>query len=144
MFTVVNDDVYDYANLIDGMVLDEANSLGTDITRYTGSTTGDHFDSTLEGERCDDVGPVTWHVDRTCRLISTWSMDQMCLGIKNRARMKRCGSVCDHMPPNAIDADGCCFPDTKPHGSRDVVVDDLAANNQVWNEFGNEIPALVY
>ena len=48
MFTVVNDDKYDYANLIDGMIIDEVNGFGTDITTYTTGSAigGPSFDST--------------------------------------------------------------------------------------------------
>ena len=90
----------------------------------------------MEGAHdCDAFSPVTWHVDRKCHLISTWSMDQLCLSIKNRPGMKRRGSVCKDMPFDAIDEDGCCFPDTKTGGSRGVMVDEeLAADNYAGNK----------
>ena len=73
---------------------------------YTGSTTGSKFNN---DESCDDVSGITWQVDRHCQLISASSFDKMCADIKARQGAKVCNG------------DGCCFPDSEPHGARHVV-----------------------
>lgn len=103
IFTVVNDESYFYPNMMRGMIVD--GDMGKDVAKYTGSTTGDKRNN----EICSQYTPVTWQVDRKCHLISASSFDQMCAEMK----MQR-----DDMTD-----------DLHAHGSRELVADDLAANN---------------
>merc|ERR1711865_1309141 len=64
VFTVVNDEHYYYPDLIKGMIVE--GNFGTEVTYYTGSTTGTSVNNSV----CSREGPVTWQVDRTCHLIS--------------------------------------------------------------------------
>ncbi|KAL7552252.1 hypothetical protein ACHAWF_015510 [Thalassiosira exigua] len=128
VFTVVNDDSGDYYwdDLIDGMVVDEDRGMGVHVTKYTGSTTGPNFNN---DERCDDVTPISWHVDRKCHLISASAFDKLSADMKQNPGMKNCGDDCKGNASK--DENGCCFLDVTPIGSREVVADELAANNQV-------------
>jgi hypothetical protein len=81
--------------------------MGSDVAKYTGSTTGDSFDNTV----CSQYSPITWQVDRKCHMISASSFDKLCYD----------------MLLQRDDMSG----DIEPHGSRETVDDDLAANNQV-------------
>ena len=105
IFTIVNDENYYYPDLFRGMIVD--GERGTEITGYTGSTTGTTRSNTV----CSAYGPITWHVDRKCHLISASSFDKMC------ADMKR----------QRDDMSG----DLYAHGSREVTNADLTANNKV-------------
>ena len=67
VFTIVNDDAYDYDDdkcrpLLDGMVTDGAclndQDMGVDMTIYTGSTTG----TTRNNVQCSRYAPITWQV----------------------------------------------------------------------------------
>lgn len=89
------------------------NSQGRDIAIYTGSTTGDK----VSNEECTQYAPITWQVDRECHLISASSFDKMCYDMK----MQR-----DDMSD-----------DLHAHGSRELVLDSLVANNQVDGNFAN-------
>jgi hypothetical protein len=80
--------------------------MGKEITAYTGSTTGTSRDNTI----CSAYGPITWHVDRKCHLISASSFDKMCKDMLEQA---------DDMSD-----------DIHPHGSREHVSDTLSANNR--------------
>lgn len=127
VFTIVNDDSgnYHYDNLIDGMVVDEDREMGIHITKYTGSTTAPRFDN---DSNCDDVSPLTWQVDRKCHLISASAFDKLCADVKAKDGMKICSEdECDGLD---TDEDGCCWP-VAAGGSRDIVSDGLAADNQV-------------
>jgi len=106
VFTIVNDDTgdYYYENLFGGMIVDD--DMGTDMAIYTGSTTG----SKVNNEICSPYTPITWQVDRKCHLISASSFDKMC---------SRMLSQRDNMSG-----------DLYPHGSRIMVADHLAADNQ--------------
>jgi len=104
VFTVINDEAYYYPDLMRGMIVDA--DMGKDMTYYTGSTTGTSRDNTV----CSAYTPITWQVDRKCHLISASSFDKMCADMK----MQR------------DDMSG----DLYPHGSRTLVADDLAADNQ--------------
>jgi hypothetical protein len=104
-FTIVNDEDYYYPDLMRGMIVD--GDRGTEITGYTGSTTG----TSRDNEKCSAYGPITWHVDRKCHLISASSFDKMCADMKTQRD----------------DMSG----DFYAHGSREVVADDLTANNKV-------------
>jgi len=104
-FTIVNDEDYYYPDLMRGMIVD--GDRGTEITGYTGSTTG----TSRDNEKCSAYGPITWHVDRKCHLISASSFDKMCADMKTQRD----------------DMSG----DLYAHGSREVVADDLTANNKV-------------
>lgn len=106
VYTVVNDEDYYYANLFSGMIVDK--EFSKDMAYYTGSTTGTSHDN----EICSAYGPITWHVDRKCHLISASTFDKMCFDMK----MQR-----DDMEI-----------DTHPHGSRELVNDAYVANNQVY------------
>jgi hypothetical protein len=104
-FTIVNDEDYYYPDLMRGMIVE--GTRGTEITGYTGSTTG----TSRDNEVCSSYGPITWHVDRTCHMISASSFDKMCADMKSQRD----------------DMSG----DFYAHGSREVVADDLTANNKV-------------
>jgi len=104
VFTVVNDEEYYFPDLFNGMIVD--GDKGTDLAIYTGSTTG----TARNNEICSQFTPITWQVDRKCHLISASSFDKMCSEMKAQA---------DNM------AD-----DLYAHGSRELVNDEHAANNQ--------------
>eukprot|EP00804_Cyclotella_cryptica_P004113 CCRYP_016845-RC/>CCRYP_016845-RC protein AED:0.37 eAED:0.37 QI:0/-1/0/1/-1/0/1/0/171 len=106
VFTVVNDESYFYPDMMRGMIVDEKMGMGQDVAFYTGSTTGD----TRSNEVCSMYTPITWQVDRKCHLISASSFDKLCYDMK----LQR-----DDMSN-----------DLHPHGSRELVSDDLVANNQ--------------
>ena len=72
VFTVVNDETHYYPDLMRGMIVDGA--FGTQITGYTGSTSG----MTRSNKLCSKYGPITWHVDRVCHVISASTFDKMC------------------------------------------------------------------
>ena len=103
-FVIVNDETYYHDNLFDGMITDGVD-FGTDLSIYTGSTTG----TSRSNEICSAYGPITWQVDRKCHPISASSFDKMC----------------EEMKLQHDDMSG----DTHPHGSRELVADILAANN---------------
>ena len=104
-FTIINDEDYYYPDLFRGMIVE--GERGTEITGYTGSTTG----TSRSNEVCSAYGPITWHVDRKCHLISASSFDKMCADMKTQRD----------------DMSG----DFYAHGSREVVAADLVANNKV-------------
>jgi Delta carbonic anhydrase len=104
VFTIVNDEAYFYSNMFDGMIIDGVK--GMDIAKYTGSTSSD----SRNNEICSRFSPITWQVDRKCHLISASSFDKMCMEMKAQA---------DDMSD-----------DLKPIGSRELVADEYAANNQ--------------
>ncbi len=106
VFVIVNDEDYYYPDLFRGMVVDQELSMGVDVARYVGSTTGTSVDNTI----CSAYTPITWHVDRKCHLISASSFDKMCADM--------------------LEQRDDLSEDTHPHGSRELVADDLAANNQ--------------
>merc|ERR1712048_915560 len=76
-----------------------------DVGHYTGSTTGTSRSNTV----CSRYTPITWQVDRKCHLISASSFDKMCADMKTQS---------DDMSS-----------DLHAHGSRELVADELAANN---------------
>ncbi|KAK3240192.1 hypothetical protein CYMTET_49953 [Cymbomonas tetramitiformis] len=106
VFTIVNDERYYYPDLMRGMIVDGAR--GTNMTYYTGSTTGTSRDNQI----CSNYAPITWQVDRVCSVISASSFDKMCADMKAQR---------DDMSD-----------DFYAHGSRITVADHLTANNQVW------------
>eukprot|EP00804_Cyclotella_cryptica_P005775 CCRYP_000099-RA/>CCRYP_000099-RA protein AED:0.01 eAED:-0.00 QI:213/0.66/0.25/1/0.66/0.5/4/0/333 len=103
VFTIVNDEAYFYPDMIRGMIID--GEMGSDVAHYTGSTTGTSVDNNV----CSPYSPISWQVDRKCHLISASSFDKLCYDMK----MQR-----DDMSN-----------DLHPHGSRELVKDDLVANN---------------
>jgi hypothetical protein len=103
VFTIVNDEEYYYPDLMRGMIVD--GDRGQDITKYTGSTTGTSRNNTV----CSRYTPITWQVDRKCHMISASSFDKMCADMKAQR---------DDMSD-----------DLYAHGSRELVADNLAANN---------------
>ncbi|KAG7364159.1 cadmium carbonic anhydrase repeat-domain containing protein [Nitzschia inconspicua] len=105
VFIVVNDDTYFWPDLMRGMIVD--GEMGSDIAYYTGSTTGDGRNN----EVCSQYSPITWQVDRKCHMISASSFDKLCFDMLQQR---------DDMSE-----------DVHPHGSRETVSDELAANNQV-------------
>ena len=109
VFTVVNDESYYYPDLISGMIVDHGDGIryGQDIAKYTGSSTGDSFDNV---DACSTYGAITWHVDRKCHLVSASSFDKLCADLK-------------------ATKDGLNFG-VHPEGSRGLVTDALAADNQ--------------
>jgi hypothetical protein len=107
VFTIVNDEAYYYPDLMRGMIVD--GEMGQEITKYTGSTTG----TTRDNEICSQYAPITWQVDRKCHLISASTFDKMCADMKAQR---------DDMSD-----------DLYAHGSRELVDDALAANNQQGN-----------
>jgi hypothetical protein len=104
VYTIVNDESYYYPDLIRGMIVD--GDFGQDIAKYTGSTTG----TSRDNEVCSRYTPITWQVDRKCHLISASTFDKMCADMKAQR---------DDMSD-----------DLYAHGSRELVADHLAANNQ--------------
>ena len=108
VFTIVNDESYYYPDLMRGMIVD--GEMGQEITKYTGSTTGDKYNN---DEVCSNYTPITWQVDRKCHLISASSFDKLCADMKSQR---------DDMSD-----------DLHAHGSRELVDDALAADNQVGN-----------
>jgi hypothetical protein len=115
VFTIVNDESYYYPDLMRGMIVD--GEMGQEVTKYTGSTTGTSRDNTV----CSQYAPITWQVDRKCHLISASTFDKMCADMKAQR---------DDMSD-----------DLYAHGSREVVSDELAANNQQENR---ELGEIVY
>merc|ERR1719199_2408083 len=107
VFTIVNDEDYYYPDLMRGMVVD--GDFGSDIAAYTGSTTG----TTRNNEVCSKYSPITWQVDRKCHMVSASTFDAMCAAMKAQN---------DDMSD-----------DLHAHGSRELVADHLAANNQGTN-----------
>jgi len=112
VFTVVNDEAYFYPDLMRGMIVSK--SMGVDLTIYTGSATG--TSNGLGNNVCSTIAPITWQVDRKCHLISASSFDAMCADMKMQV-----SDMTSH---------------TKPEGSRELVADEYAANNQVY--FGED------
>jgi len=104
IFTIVNDESYFYPDLMRGMIVD--GDMGKDLHYYTGSTTG----TSRSNEMCSSYAPITWQVDRKCHMISASSFDKLCYDMK----MQR-----DSMED-----------DLHAHGSRELVKNDLVANNQ--------------
>ena len=90
-----------------GMIVD--GDFGSDIAKYTGSTTAD----SRSNEICSQYSPITWQVDRKCHMISASSFDRLCYD----------------MLQQRDDMSG----DVHPHGSRETVADEWAANN--FNRF---------
>jgi hypothetical protein len=106
VFTIVNDESYFYPDLIRGMLVDAEHNIGVDVAVYSGSTTGTSRDA---GTTCSAYTPITWQVDRTCHLISASTFDKMCADMKQmRADMSS---------------------DLHPHGARELVWQNLTANN---------------
>ena len=104
VFTIVNDETYYKPDLFRGMIVE--GDFGADMAMYTGSTTG----TSRDNEICSQFAPITWQVDRKCHLISASSFDDMCAAMKAQ-------------PDDMSD-------DLHAHGSRELVADEHAANNQ--------------
>merc|ERR1719324_1494838 len=94
-----------------GMIVDGAH--GTDMAKYTGSTTG----TTRNNEICSQYTPITWQVDRKCHMISASSFDKMCADMKQQ-------------PDDMSD-------DLHAHGARELVATALTANNLAEAAGGN-------
>lgn len=109
IFTIVNDDSYYYPNLFNGMIVDPTFKMGTEITKYVGSTTGTTRNNTI----CSAYSPITWQVDRKCHMISASTFDKMCADMKSQR---------DDMSD-----------DLYAHGAREVVKKKYVADNQVHN-----------
>jgi len=105
VFVIVNDESYYYPDLFKGMIVEPDLGMGTDIAKYTGSSTG----TNRNNEICSPYSPITWQVDRKCHLISASSFDKMCADMMEQR---------DDMSE-----------DLKAAGSRELVVDILVANN---------------
>jgi len=105
VFTIVNDEAYYVPDLFRGMLVDAGKHQGEDMAKYTGSTTG----TTRSNEVCSRYTPITWQVDRKCHMISASSFDKMCADMLMQA---------DDMSS-----------DIHPHGSRELVADEFAADN---------------
>merc|ERR1719284_618442 len=103
VYTIVNDEDYYYPDLIRGMIVD--GDFGKDIAKYTGSTTG----TSRNNEICSAYTPITWQVDRKCHLISASSFDKMCADM-------------------LLQKDDMSM-DVYAHGARELVSDELAADN---------------
>ena len=113
VFTIVNDEDYYFPNLMNGMIVDESLGMGGEITKYTGSTTG----TSRNNEICSNYAPITWQVDRKCHMVSASTFDKMCADMKTQR---------DDMSD-----------DLYAHGSRELVTDELAADNQVNRKLSN-------
>jgi hypothetical protein len=103
VFVVVNDESYFWPDMMRGMIVD--GDFGSDVAKYTGSTTGDGRNN----EICSQYTPITWQVDRKCHMISASSFDKLCYDMLQQR---------DNMSE-----------DVHPHGARDTVKDELAPNN---------------
>lgn len=103
IFTIVNDENYYYPDLFRGMIVD--GDKGSEITYYTGSTTGTSRSNTV----CSAWSPITWQVDRKCHVISASTFDKMCADMKSQR---------DDMSD-----------DLYAHGSREVTRDAITADN---------------
>merc|ERR1740121_3133926 len=103
IFVIVNDENYYYPDLFRGMIVD--GDFGLDIAYYTGSTTG----TSRNNEICSAYTPITWQVDRKCHLISASSFDKMCADM-------------------LLQKDDMSY-DLYPHGARELVANELAADN---------------
>merc|ERR1711935_456929 len=101
----VNDESYFYPDLIKGMIVEPEPEMGSDVAMYTGSTTGTSRSNVM----CSQYSPITWQVDRKCHPISASSFDKMCADM-----MEQRDDMTD---------------DLYAHGSRELVVDELTANN---------------
>jgi len=114
VFTVVNsnDPKYYYDNLINGMIVDLSRGMGTDMSIYTGSTTG----QSRSADMCSRYAPITWQVDRKCHMISASSFDKLCYDMKQ---------IADDMSG-----------DLYPHGSRETTESWKTANNQQYFSIG--------
>merc|ERR1719171_1196548 len=77
-----------------------------DVAKYTGSTTGTSRSNTV----CSAYSAITWQVDRKCHLISASTFDKMCQDMKAQR---------DDMSD-----------DLHAHGARELVANQLTANNQ--------------
>merc|ERR1719238_1499037 len=106
VFTIVNDEAYYNANLMDGAIVDASSNKWQDVGKYTGSTTGTSRDNVV----CSRYTPITWQVDRKCHLISASSFDKLCRDM---------GTKRDDMSG-----------DFHPHGARALVATHLVADNQ--------------
>ena len=104
VFTIVNDESYYYPDLMRGMIVD--GNHGKDMAIYTGSTTG----TSRNNKICSMYAPITWQVDRECHLISASTFDKMCADMSAQR---------DDMSD-----------DLHAHGSRELVAQNLTANNQ--------------
>ena len=134
-------------DLIAGVKSITACDIWTDITTYTGSTTGERFgSSTTDTKPCDDVTPVTFQVDRKFHLLTAESLDNLCQSLKRNVALYDCSSRCDAMASNAWFLNGesgnalipgfqrgvkCCVPNLRADGSRGVNENVLVANNMV-------------
>jgi hypothetical protein len=116
VFTVVNDESFFYPDMMRGMIVDKARNMGNDIHYYTGSTTG----TSRDNEMCSQYAPITWQVDRQCHMISASSFDKLCYDM-----LLQRDSMAD---------------DVYPHGSRELVMDSLVANN-AWDKDTPAAPA---
>ena len=105
VFVIVNDESYYYPDLLRGMIVEPDLGFGTDMAIYTGSTTGTSRDNSI----CSAYTPITWQVDRKCHMISASSFDKMCADM-----MEQRDDMSD---------------DLYAHGSRELVADELSANN---------------
>merc|ERR1712160_79630 len=104
-----------YPDMMRGMIVDAKMGMGTDVTKYTGSTTG----TSRDNEMCSTYAPITWQVDRKCHAISASSFDKMCHDMK----LQR-----DDM-----------HDDLYAHGARELVDDAYVGNNQI-NRKKNSVP----
>jgi len=86
------------------MIVDDTH--GQDMAKYTGSTTGTSRNNLI----CARYTPITWQVDRTCHLVSAKTFDKMCADM-------------------LMQADDMHY-DIHPHGARELVDSEFAANNQ--------------
>jgi hypothetical protein len=107
VFTIVNDEAYRYDDLFKGMIVDENSDIGTDIAKYTGSTTGTSRDNNV----CSRYAPITWQVERKCHMIAASSFDALCKEMRENN--------------GGDDMSG----DLHPHGARETVLPALTADN---------------
>lgn len=119
VFILVNDGLdaaspYHKADLFNGMHVDAANGWGSDMSIYTGSTTGTSRDNSI----CSRYTPITWQVDRKCHMVSAYSFDMMC-----KAMMEQ-----------ADDMSG----DLYAHGARTTTWSNLTADNYVFTSHGRK------
>lgn len=114
IYTIVNDESYFYPDMMRGWIVDEVDEMAQDIAYYTGSTTG----TSRSNQICSAYTPITWQVDRKCHMISASSFDKLCYDMKQQR-------------------DDMTY-DLHAHGSRELVKNDMVANNQADRKLEHE------
>lgn len=111
VFTITNDvdsHADDLAIDLNGAV--KMTGTWDDVAMYTGSTTG----TSRDNEICSKYSPITWHVDRTCHMISAKKFDALCKMMQDNSATNGGDDMSD---------------DLYAHGARETVLEVLTASN---------------